>query len=38
MSILDDLRNRGLIETVSTDRARADQWLEDANMSRQRAI
>lgn len=31
MSILDDLRNRGLIETVSTDRARADQWLDDAN-------
>lgn len=30
MSILDDLRNRGLIEAVSTDRSRADQWLNDA--------
>ena len=30
MSILDDLRNRGLIESVSTDRAMADQWLSDA--------
>lgn len=30
MSILDDLRNRGLIEAVSAERARADQWLSDA--------
>lgn len=30
MSILDDLRNRGLIETVDTDRGTADQWLNDA--------
>ena len=30
MSALDDLRNRGLIEAVDTDRATAEQWLEDA--------
>jgi hypothetical protein len=30
MSILDDLRNRGLIETVSADAATATQWLEDS--------
>lgn len=30
MSILDDLRDGGLIESVSTDRATAEQWLSDA--------
>lgn len=30
MSILDDLRNRGLIETVSADPATARQWVEDS--------
>lgn len=30
MSILDDLRNRGLIESVDTDRATAAQWLDEA--------
>lgn len=30
MSILDDLRNRGLIESVDADRATAGQWLNDA--------
>lgn len=30
MSVLDDLRNRGLIESVNTDRATAEQWLTDA--------
>ena len=30
MSILDDLRDRGLIETVSADQATAKQWLSDA--------
>ncbi len=30
MSILDDLRNRGLIETVNADRVTANQWLNDA--------
>jgi hypothetical protein len=30
MSMLDDLRNRGLIEEVEPDQATAGQWLEDA--------
>lgn len=30
MSILDDLRNRGLIESVEPDDATATKWLEDA--------
>lgn len=30
MSILDDLRNRGLIETVVADPVTARQWMEDA--------
>lgn len=30
MSTLDDLRNRGLIESVNADRATAAQWLNDA--------
>ncbi|HXV70923.1 MAG TPA: HEPN domain-containing protein [Acidimicrobiia bacterium] len=30
MSILEDLRMRGLVESVSTDRPTAAQWLDDA--------
>lgn len=30
MSILDDLRNRGLVESVNPDRATAERWLDDA--------
>ena len=30
MSLLNDLRNRGLIESVIADRATAEQWLSDA--------
>lgn len=30
MSVLDDLRNRGLIEKVTVDRAMATEWLDDS--------
>lgn len=37
MSTLDDLRNRGLIESVATDDATAAQWLDDAERHLQAA-